>query len=59
MAYVSRDPFATTELHRITRASKGTTLSRNWCDQTGRRLYQYQTRTDAGRCHLHDDAYHG
>lgn len=47
MVYVSRDPFARTELHK--KAVKG--LECKWCGGTDRRgrVWQYYTEHDGGR----------
>ena len=56
MTYVSRDPFARTELHRerITDASVSyALLSCDWCGTSNRPLYRYRTESDGGRVHQH------
>lgn len=56
MTYVSRDPFARTELHRelsynvSTARASGATC--DWCGQT-KTLYRYQTESDGGRVSRH------
>jgi hypothetical protein len=48
VTYVSRDPFARTELHRE-RENTGETCA--WCGQVkrGKYLYRYRVETDGGR----------
>lgn len=55
MAYVSRDVFARTELHRELKETKETCY---WCGGTRgdgkvRKLYKYRTESDGGRKSVH------
>jgi MYM-type Zinc finger with FCS sequence motif len=55
MAYISRDSFARTELHRsrITNADVSyAILTCDWCGQA-KALYRYQTESDGGRVSTH------
>jgi hypothetical protein len=67
MAYISRDPFARTELHRQSVEVSG---GCDWCGQQHKsgKLFQYRTESDGGRENRHTglfcskschDAYHG
>lgn len=62
MAYVSRDPFARTELHKSAATAYGysstlgrPTLSCDWCgsERKASRIYRYRTETDGGRSYEH------
>ena len=57
MAYISRDPFARTELHRQTvgRYLSGEPMLCDWCGSTRKdgKLFVYLTETDGGRSHTH------
>jgi hypothetical protein len=46
--YISRDPFARTELHKT---AVKTTLTCDWCGQKRKdgKLYQYRNESDGGR----------
>jgi hypothetical protein len=73
MAYISRDPFARTELHRNSVRITGNQTCR-WCGQTRYMhgqpipfLFEYRTESDGGRVSEHSglfcskschDAYH-
>lgn len=55
MAYVSRDPFARTELHRSRVVSAAVArenvpmLECDWCGCSDRALYTYRSESDGGR----------
>ncbi len=52
MAYISRDPFARTELHRhVERDQSAITRGCCWCGNLNRagNLYRYETESDGGR----------
>jgi hypothetical protein len=56
VTYVSRDPFARTELHKTT--VKASNTYERTCRECGgvsgnRRLYAYRTESDGGRCFEH------
>lgn len=73
MTYVSRNPFARTELHRDTINPADVSFARLTCDWCGSvrpdgKLYVYQTESDGGRVSRHrgrfcckscHDSYHG
>lgn len=55
MTYISRDPFARTELHRTKIKSAGNERvipTCDWCGQA-KALYRYQTESDGGRTFAH------
>jgi hypothetical protein len=53
MAYISRDPFARSELHRELVGAGNSTC--DWCGSVrkGNKLYKYRTEPDAGRANEH------
>lgn len=58
MSYVSRDPFARTELHKSVvppSAVSYAVITCDWCDGTGSngRLYRFSTESDGGSKHHH------
>jgi hypothetical protein len=73
MAYINRDPFARTELHRrVVNSHTFMQIECSWCGQPRlgkpKTLFQFYTETDAGRQHVHKglfcskschDSYHG
>ena len=54
MAYISRDPFARSELHRETVDAGNATC--DWCGSVrkGNKLYEYRTESDGGRTFPHE-----
>lgn len=49
MAYISRDPFARSEVHRDS-VAVGTSEGCRWCGSNRKgKLYQYRTESDGGR----------